>query len=100
VHIPRIPRGRHTPQDTVRTELTKAGVTVDGENSAVRHSVACHLRDSGYTFYRESRLVLEYPRRHVQAHTRVRTHTHPLAGTQTRLHLYTPPPPREHTQED
>ena len=64
-HIPRIPRSKHTPQDAILTELTKAGVVVDGEDSAVSQSVACHLRDSGYTFYRESMLVLEYPRRHV-----------------------------------
>ena len=57
--IPRIPRSNHTPQDGVWTELTKAGVTVDGENSAVSHSVAYHLRDSGYAFFRESMLVLE-----------------------------------------
>ena len=57
--IPRSPRSKHTPQDAVLTELTKAGVTVDGKNAAVRQIVARHLRDSGYAFYRESMLVLE-----------------------------------------
>ena len=60
-HIPRIPSSKHTPQDAIQTELTKAGVVVDDEDSAVIESVACHLRDSGYTFYRESMLVPEYP---------------------------------------
>jgi hypothetical protein len=33
--IPRIPRSRHTPQDAGFTELTHAGVTVDGERPAL-----------------------------------------------------------------
>ena len=33
--IPRTPRRRHTPQDAGLTELTNAGVTVDGERPAL-----------------------------------------------------------------
>ena len=33
--IPRTPRSRHTPQDAGLTELTNAGVTVDGERPAL-----------------------------------------------------------------
>ena len=62
--IPRIPRARHTPEVAGSTELTNAGVTVDDERPAVvpwrpEVSVARHLRDSGYTFFRESMAVLE-----------------------------------------
>ena len=45
------------PSRLCGTEVTKAVVVVDGEDF-VSESVAGHLRDAGYTFYRESMLVL------------------------------------------
>ena len=52
--------------------------------------VVQHLRESGYTFYRESMLVLGNSRRYVQAHTCARTHKHPHMHkhpcTHTRTH--------------
>ena len=88
-HISRIPRSKHTPQDAIQTELTKAGVAVGDEDSAVIEIVVCHLRDSEYTFYGESMLVPEYPWLHAQLHTRARTHTH-LRAYCTRTHGQAP----------
>ena len=45
------------PSRLLGTEVTKADMVVDGEDF-VSQSVAGHLRDAGYTFYRESMLVL------------------------------------------
>ena len=58
--------------------------------AAVSQIVAHNLRDSGYTFYRESMLVLGYSRRHVQAHTCARTHKHPCTYTRTHADTHTP----------
>ena len=58
--------------------------------AAVSQIVAHHLRDSGYTFYRESMLVLGYSRRYVQAHTCARTHKHPCTHTRTHADAHTP----------
>ena len=68
---------------------------VDGQDS-VSQSVAGHLRDAGYTFYRESMLVLGYSRRYVQAHwpwhtgTCALTHKHPCTHTRTHADTHTP----------
>ena len=52
--------------------------------------VAHNLRDSGYTFYRESMLVLGQSRRYVQAHTCARTQKHPCTHPRTHADAYTP----------
>ena len=58
--------------------------------AAVSQIVAHHLRDSGYTFYRESMLVLGQSRQYVQAHTCARTHKHPCTHTRTHADAHTP----------
>ena len=58
--------------------------------AAVGQIVAHNLRDSGYTFYRESMLVLGQSRRYVQAHTCVRTQKHPCTHPRTHADAYTP----------
>ena len=67
----------------------RAGAVVDGQDS-VSQSVAGHLRDAGYTFYRESMLVLGHSRRYVQAHTCALTHKHPCTHTRTHADTHTP----------
>ena len=66
----------------------RAGAVVDGQDS-VSQSVAGHLRDAGYTFYRESMLVLGHSRRYVQAHTCALTHKHPCTHTRTHADTHT-----------
>ena len=68
-------------------------MVVHGEDF-VSQSVAGHLRDAGYTFYRESMLVLGYSRRlydmckHTRTHSHTSTHARTPAPTLTPTHQH------------
>ena len=84
------PVGMH---NTIRSKLP-IHTTVTWKSQTVgrrREPVVAHnLRDSGYTFYRESMLVLGQSRRYVQAHTCARTQKHPCTHPRTHADAYTP----------
>jgi hypothetical protein len=81
---------RHHPKPPWRARDSHVAAAVSKiVVDSVSQSVAGHLRDAGYTFYRESMLVLGQSRRYVQAHTCALTHKHLCKHTRTHADTHT-----------